>query len=106
MESEARVMQIPILIEGVDGDGYRSRGGEPFNLSAQGDTRAEVLAALGQQLRERLQSGAEMISLDVAPEAHPLARFAGMFKDDPLFETWQRSIAKYRRDVDADPGYQ
>lgn len=98
-------MKIPILIERVDGNGYRSRGGEPFNLSAEGATREEVLAALRKQLRERLRSGAEVISLDVTPEPHPLARFAGMFRDDPLFESWQESIAKYRRDVDADPDY-
>jgi len=98
-------MQIPILIERVNGNGYRSRGGEPFNLSAEGATREEVLAALRRQLQDRLRGGAEVISLDVAPEPHPLARFAGMFKDDPLFESWLRSIAKYRRDVDADPDY-
>ena len=34
-----------------------------------------------------------------------LARFAGMFKDDPLFDRWQKSIAKYRREADADPEY-
>ena len=98
-------MQIPILIERVNGNGYRSRGGEPFNLSAEGATREEVLAALRQQLHERLSTGAEVVSLEVAAEPHPLARFAGMFKDDPLFGSWQKSIAKYRRDRDADPGY-
>jgi hypothetical protein len=98
-------MQIPILIERVDGNGYRSRGGEQFELSAHGATREEVLAALQEQLRKRLESGAEVVSLEVTSEPHPLAGFAGMFKDDPLFESWQRSIKKYRRDVDADPDY-
>jgi hypothetical protein len=54
---------------------------------------------------ERVNSGAEVISLEVTSGPHPLARFAGMFKDDPLFESWQKSIAKYRREVDADPDY-
>jgi tRNA(fMet)-specific endonuclease VapC len=98
-------MQIPILIERVNGNGYRSRGGEQFALSAEGATREEVLAALQAQLQERLRGGAEVISLEVSPGPHPLAHFAGMFKDDPLFESWQKSIAKYRREVDADPGY-
>lgn len=98
-------MQIPILIEPVNGNGYRSRGGEQFALSAEGATREEVLAKLRAQLDERIRNGSEAVSLEVPTEPHPLAKFAGMFKDDPLFESWQRSIAKYRRDADADPNY-
>jgi hypothetical protein len=98
-------MQIPILIEPVNGNGYRSRGGEQFALSAEGATREEVLAKLREQLDARLRNGSEVVSLDVPVEPHPLAQFAGMFKDDPLFESWQKSIAKYRREADADPNY-
>jgi len=39
----ANDMNIPILIEPVPGNGFRSRGGEPFALSAEGETRAQVL---------------------------------------------------------------
>jgi len=28
-----------------------------------------------------------------------------MFRDDPLFENWQKSIAEYRREVEQDPNY-
>jgi hypothetical protein len=63
------------------------------------------MAALRRQLEERLKNGAEIVPLEVTSDDHLLARFAGMFKDDPLFESWQRSIAKYRRGVDADPDY-
>jgi hypothetical protein len=98
-------MQIPILIEPVAGNGYRSRGGEQFALSAEGATREEVLAKLRDQLQTRLRNGSEVVSLEVPVGPHPLAEFAGMFKDDPLFENWQKAIAKYRREVDADPDY-
>ena len=98
-------MQIPILIERVAGNGYRSRGGEAFALSAEGETREEVMAKLRDQLQSRLRDGSSIASLDVSVGTHPLAKFAGMFKDDPLFENWQKSIAKYRREVDADPDY-
>ena len=70
-------MHIPILIERVNGNGYRSRGGEQFALSAEGATREEVLAALQSQLQERLNGGAEVASLEVTSGPHPLARFAG-----------------------------
>jgi len=55
-------MQIPILIEPMDGSGFRSRGGEPFALCAEGATRAEVLEKINEQLRLRLQKGAELLS--------------------------------------------
>jgi len=98
-------MHIPILIEPIAGNGYRSRGGEQFALSAEGPTREDVLAKLREQLQARLRGGSEVVSLEVSAEPHPLAKFAGMFKDDPLFGSWQKSIAKYRRDADADPDY-
>src|SRR5437868_5067871 len=96
-------MQIPILIEAVAGNGYRSRGGEPYALSAEGATREEVLAKLQEQLRARIKAGAAIVPLDVPDEAHPLARFVGMFKDDPLIDQWKQAMADYRRKVDEDP---
>src|SRR3954469_507251 len=62
------IVQIPILIEQVAGNGYRSRGGEPFDLSAEGATREEVLAKLRDQLESRLREGSEVVSLDVPTE--------------------------------------
>ncbi len=49
-------MQIPILIEPVAGNGFRSRGGEPFDLSAEGITPEEVRAKLHEQLQARLSA--------------------------------------------------
>jgi len=34
---------------------------------------------------------------------NPWVEGAGMFRNDPLFDDWQRAIAEYRREVDADP---
>ena len=98
-------MQIPILIERVDGNGFRSRGGEPFALSAQGATRAEVLGKLNAQLQLRLSEGAELLSLDVSKFVvnDPWVDCVGMFKDDPYFDEWQQAIAENRRKIDEDP---
>jgi hypothetical protein len=95
-------VQIPILIEPVPGDGFQSRGGEPFALSAHGATRAEVLAKLREQLQARLRDGAEVVTLDLGerPTANPWVEFAGMFKDDPYFDEWQQAIAENRRKID------
>jgi hypothetical protein len=96
-------MQIPILIEAVAGNGYRSRGGEPYALSAEGATREEVIAKLQEQLQARLKAGAAIVSLEVSAEPHPLVKFAGMFEADPLFDAWKSEMAAYRRKMNEDP---
>lgn len=35
---------------------------------------------------------------------HPMLRFAGVFKDDPLFDEVVEEIEAYRREIDADEG--
>ena len=96
-------MQIPVLIEPVAGNGYRTRGGEPFGLSAEGATREEVLRRLQDQVADRLAAGASFASLEIAASTNPWVEFAGMFKNDPLFDEWQQDIAENRRRADADP---
>src|SRR5436190_22207023 len=93
-----RAMQISIRIEPVAGNGFRSRGGEPFALSAEGATREEVLAKLHEQLQARQRDGAQLVSLEASPPPHPLAEFAGMYSpDDPLVQEWIDIMAENRR---------
>jgi predicted RNase H-like HicB family nuclease len=96
-------MQIPVLIEPVKSNGYRVTTGQPLTLTAEGATREEALEQLRQAVQARLSSGAEIASIEVSAPAHPLAPYAGMFKDNPLFDAWQQAIADYRRQVDEEP---
>src|SRR5437016_5202576 len=96
-------MQIPILIEEVPGNGYRSRGGEPFALCAEGATREEVLAKLQEQLQARMKAGDAIVPLEVPAAPHPLIRFAGMFEHNPLYDEWKAAMAEYRRQIEEDP---
>ena len=96
-------MQIPILIEPIAGNGYRASGGQPLDVVVEAPTREEALAKLKEQLQVRLRDGAEIVPLEMAPHPHPLAKFVGMFKDDPLIESWKKSMAEYRRQIDKDP---
>lgn len=96
-------MKIPILIEPVAGNGFRSRGGEQFSLVAEGPTRDAVLTELQEQLRARMCNGAELVSLEVSPQPHPLTAFAGMFKDDPWLNEWKQSMQEYRTRIDDEP---
>src|SRR5271156_4986433 len=97
-------MQIPILIEPVAGNVYRARGGEPLALTAEGASQEEALANLKEKLQARLGKSAVVVPLEIPsqPHPHPLAEFAGMFKDDPLLKQWKKSMAAYRRKVDKD----
>jgi hypothetical protein len=96
-------LRIPILIEPIAENGYRARGGEPLPAVAEGPTREAALAKLKEQLQARLRNGAEIVSLELPTERHPLAEFAGMFKDDPDFKEVRRIMAANRRKMDRDP---
>lgn len=95
-------MQIPILIERIDGNGYRARGGEPLALTAEGSSQEEAIANLKEKLQARLSGGAVVVPFDLPTKPHPLAEFAGMFKDDPLIKEWKKSMKAYRRKRDKD----
>ena len=96
-------MQIPVLVQRVKGNGYRARGKEPFAVSATGATRKEALAKLRAKIEARLKNGTELVGLEVRSQPHPLAEFAGMFKDDPMFEDVLQIMAENRKKMDADP---
>ncbi len=96
-------MQIPVLIECIEDDGFRARASEPLALVAEGPTREAALAKLKEQLQARLRAGAEIVPLDLAPEPHPLAEFAGMFKGDPMFQEVLDIMAENRRKIDNNP---
>ena len=97
-------MNLPVLLEPVAGNGYRATGAAPFAFCVEGATREEALDKFRRAVAGRMDAGAEIVSLPVPPAEHPLARFAGMFKDNPLFDEWQQAIADYRRQADETPG--
>jgi hypothetical protein len=94
-------MQIPVLIEPVDNRGFRATTGQPLALTAEGATREEALGQLRQAWQLRQSAGAEIESVELAAATHSLAPYAGMFKDNPLFDAWQQAIAD-RRQADED----
>jgi hypothetical protein len=95
-------MQIPILIEPMENNGYRARGGEPLAITAEGHTQEEALSNLREKLRARLGLGGVVVPLDLPSQSHPLAEFVGMFKDDPLIKEWKKSMKSHRRKRDKD----
>jgi hypothetical protein len=100
-------MTISVLIEPIVDGGFRATGGSPFVASAHGATRAEALDRLRLEIEGKIAAGAVLVPLEVGSNyANPWTNGAGMFKDNPLFDAWQESIADYRRSVDEDSGSQ
>ncbi len=65
--------------------------------------RASAIAELEQLLAETL-ADTEVVSLEVEippKQAHPLRKFAGMYKDSELFESVLANIEANRRELDA-----
>ncbi len=95
-------MEIPVLLMPVNGNQFRAKSGEPLSITTEGSSREEALSKLRQQLENLLGSGAEITTVRVCE--HPLARFAGMFKDDPLFEKCLIEMAENRDRADQEEG--
>ena len=93
-------MEIAVLIEPVPGKGYRARGGEPFAFAAEGSTKEEALGKLRELIASRIKGGAELVAVDVPAGDNPWISSAGMFKDDPLFDQWQATIAARREEAE------
>ncbi len=96
-------MQISVLVDRIEGKGYRARGTGPFAVSAEGTTREEALAKLRGEIQALLKNGTEVVALDIGPCPHPWVELAGMHKDVQWIEDWKRSVAEYRQKVDEDP---
>lgn len=73
------------------------------DCQAIGATKEEALTSLYQRLTERLAK-AEIVSMKIEPPKaeHPWMKFAGMYKDNPLFDEVQAYIEADRRKLDAE----
>ena len=96
-------MTYPILLESKKQGGYTATVLGWPDCTAQGATRQEALTRIRQVLIERLTQ-AEIVPLEIeAPQPeHPWLEFAGMFKDNPVFDEVLAEIETYRRELDVD----
>ena len=89
-------MQITTLIEPVAGHGFRAMTGSPFDITVEAESRQEALLQLQESLHQRMAHGAEIVTVEASPEAHPWQKFAGGLKDHPLRDAWRTAMADYR----------
>lgn len=88
-------MQIPILIEPIEGARFRARSGEPFGVSAEGDSREEAARNLEELLKDLLRNGTELREVNV-PSALPFPA-DDLYETDWVFREMQEAIAENRR---------
>ena len=99
-------VNISVLVEPIEKQGFRATGSQPFAMTADGVTEEEALLRLRALLTERFCNGGRIVSLNVAEiteEEHPWKPFAGIFAQEPLFDEWQEAIREYRRLIDEAP---
>jgi hypothetical protein len=98
-------MKIPILVEPVINNGYRATCGPPLAASAEGDTPDEAVGKLQILLRDRLSDGVEIVAAEFPARLveNPWVKYAGMFKDDPMFAEVLEIMKQNRREDDEDP---
>ena len=93
-------MEIPIIVEPTGENSFRASSGGLWGLEIEAPTRDEAVQRLRELIDDRLDAGAEVFELEIRGRVHPLARFAGMLKDDPLLQPWKDAMAEYRRQTE------
>ncbi|BAY22684.1 hypothetical protein NIES2100_24470 [Calothrix sp. NIES-2100] len=95
-------LNYSVLVEAKE-DGYQATvwGLPEFQVFAQ--TREAALNNLHELVNTRLKN-VEIVTQEIeAPKSeHPWMKFAGMYKDNPLFEDVVSNIKAYRRELDAE----
>ena len=98
-------MQIPVLVEPVSNNGYRARSGEPLACSAEGETSHDAIRNLQALLDQRFTPGTSLIQLNVPSTENPWVEYAGMFKDDPMFDEVVAIMKAHQLRAELDPDY-
>jgi predicted RNase H-like HicB family nuclease len=85
------------------GDKFVARVCQWPAIVAESDTEEDALRKAKISLQSLLAGGRIVqLEVDIKPEEHPWQQFAGMFADDPDWETLQASMREYREEIDRD----
>jgi hypothetical protein len=102
---EEQAMEIPVLVEPINNNGFRARSGEPLPLCAEGTTSDEAVKKLHELLQMRLKHGARLTSLMVGSDKTTAVKGGGIYReDDPIVQEWLRIMEENRRKLDEEEG--
>ena len=91
-------MEVTVLIQPLNGAGFRASTGEPLPAAAEGATREEALGKLRALLQERAPARAELVRLQLpVPREIPAAP---IWPDDEITRAWLEGIAAARQAAD------
>jgi hypothetical protein len=90
-------MDIQVLVEPVDGKGYRASA---LSLSAEGATEEEAIAQLNGLLLQRLAAGAKVVTVPMPTLPSWMKHRSKRPLDDPLIQEYLESVAEIRRKAD------
>ena len=93
-------MEFPVTVS-PESAGFRASAGEPFNLTADGPTADDALAALRAAVVAKLQSGQVRTLTVTNPTA--IIDAARKLGESPLFEDWVQAVEEYRREHNTVP---
>lgn len=97
-------MDLPILIEPLEGGRFRARAGEPFAASVEAGSPEEARSQLELLLRQRLQTGSLLATVHLGNGAVPLEQaplqIPATPDDDWFFQTMREAIAEHRHQED------
>jgi predicted RNase H-like HicB family nuclease len=100
------MMRIPVLVEPLEGKGYRARAGEPFALVAEGKSPHDAIQKVRKMIEEKVRGGAALTHVEIALNDNPmLADIGSLDPDDPMVQEWLEIMAENRRKADEDPDY-
>jgi hypothetical protein len=96
-------MDISVMVERVNGNGFRATAMMPTILVTEAQTRDEALDRIQTLINEKL-SQAELVQVHVPGGAapNPWLAIAGTWRDNPDVDEVVASIQAYRREVDDD----
>lgn len=97
-------MEIAILLEPVENNGYRAKSGPPFDVTAEGATCEEAVAKVREEMKSKLKDGSKLVGIDMGAKTNPWLQMAGIFDaNDPLVKEWIEIMAENRRKANEDP---
>jgi hypothetical protein len=101
-------VQLPILIEPIEGGRFRAHAGEPFALTADGDSADAAARAIEDLIRARLQRGSQLMFIDLGssgtPPLTPPLSLPPLPDDDWFVKELREAIAENRRREDESDG--
>lgn len=101
--ARSRTMDVSVMLEQVQGNGYRATALAPVPLVAEAPTRDEAVNRIRTLITEKL-SHVELIQIEVSVATHPnpWLAIAGTWRDHPDLDEVVENIKEYRREIDAD----